>query len=349
MKILLLPADTAGCGYYRMLWAGLHLQTLGHDIDIWWPTKGRGIEIKLEDEEIIDCSVPGDADVLVMQRVSHRWHSQVIKLLRAKGIAIVVDMDDDLNQIHRLNSAYLNYHPRSNTPYSWKNAAQACKDATLVTLSTKTLVNVYARHGRGVVIDNYVPASYLETPEQHEEIFGWAGTTQSHPADLQVTGSAVRELVDEGYKFEVIGPPSTVQQALRLKEAPAVTGIVPLEDWPQALSRLKVSMAPLELSPFNSSKSRLKAIEASACGVPWVASPRTEYRRLFAESGAGILADTPKAWYKAIKQLMDDDAMRKDLGERGREYMQTQTIEANSWRFLEAWTKAYEMQQADRG
>jgi len=348
VKILLLPADVAGCGYYRMLWAGAHLQSQGHDINIWWPKKDTGIEIKFIGEQIVDCIVPGGADVLVMQRVSHHWHAQVIKLLRSKGIAVVVDMDDDLNQIHKLNAAYLNYHPRSNTPYSWKNAQQACNDATLVTVSTKSLLGVYARHGRGMHIDNYVPASYLTIPEQHEEVFGWAGTTQSHPVDLQVTGPAVRDLVNDGYKFRVIGPPSNVQQALRLKEPPAVTGIIPLEHWAEALSQLKVAIAPLEMSPFNTSKSRLKAIEASACGIPWVASPRQEYRKLHRECGAGILADTPKAWYKAIKQLMDDDALRKDLGERGREYMRTQTIEANSWRFLEAWTRAYEIQQGGK-
>jgi hypothetical protein len=40
--------------------------------------------------------------------------------------------------------------------------------------------------------------------------------------------------------------------------------------------------------------------------------------------------------------------LRKELGERGREHMRTQTIEANSWRLLEAWTKAYEIEQGSR-
>jgi hypothetical protein len=75
-----------------------------------------------------------------------------------------------------------------------------------------------------------------------------------------------------------------------------------------------------------------------------VASPRAEYRRLHKESGAGLLAEGPKEWYKAIKQLMDDAQLRQELGERGREYMRTQTIEANAWRHLEAWQRAYDIQ-----
>jgi glycosyltransferase involved in cell wall biosynthesis len=335
-------------GFYRLIWAAEHLISQGHNIEIQMPTKGAGLEVHLSGAEVVDVKVPEGIDVIVMQRVSHHWHSQVIKLMRKKGIAIVIDMDDDLTDIHRQNSAYMNYHPRSNTPYSWKNAEIACRDATLVTLSTKTLLKVYAKHGRGMVLDNYVPERYLDVQVEQDDVFGWAGTTQSHPADLQTCGRAVQELIDNGYKFRVIGPESKVKDALRLKETPAVTGVVPLENWAGEVAKLKVSLAPLEMSPFNSSKSRLKAIEASAVGVPWVASPRTEYRRLFAESGAGILAETPKDWYKAVKQLMDDDALRKDLGERGREFMRTQTIEANSWRFLEAWTRAYEIQQGGK-
>jgi len=345
VNILVIPADIAGCGYYRLIWAAEHLASQGHNVEVQWPEKGSGLEIFLSENQVINVTVPEGADVVVLQRVSHHWHSQVIKLLRQKGVAVVIDMDDDLTAIHKQNSAYLNYHPKSNTPYSWKNAEMACRDATLVTLSTKSLLNVYAKHGRGMVIDNYVPERYLSIQAEQDDVFGWAGTTQSHPTDLQTCGKAVQELIDDGYKFRVIGPQSKVRDALRLAGEPEATGIVPLENWAEAVAKLKVSLAPLEMSPFNSSKSRLKAIEASACGVPWVASPRTEYRRLFAESGAGILADRPKDWYKAVKQLMDDDVLRKDLGERGREFMRTHTIEANSWRFLEAWTRAYEIQQ----
>ena len=106
-----------------------------------------------------------------------------------------------------------------------------------------------------------------------------------------------------------------------------------------------VIIAPLEISKFNHSKSRLKIAEASAVGVPWVASPRTEYRRFYAESQAGLLAANTKEWYANVKRLMDDEPLRKELGARGREFMRTQTIEANAWRWWDAWTKAYELEQ----
>ena len=301
--------------------------------------------MKILEDEVIDVAVPANADVIVLQRVSHNWHSKVIGLMREKGVAVVIDMDDDLSCIHPENKAYRYFHPRSNTPYSWKNVEQSCKDATLVTTSTKPLLGVYAKHGRGQVLDNYVPARYLDIPHSEKGYFGWPGTTGSHPNDLQVMGTTVRDLIAEGYPFKVVGPKSKVKDALRLTTEPEYTGIIDLDKWANEIAELSVVIAPLAVGQFNESKSRLKLIEAMAAGVPWVASPRSEYRRVHAESGAGLLADTPKQWGKAIRQLMSDDVMRKELGERGRQYMQDQTIEANAWRWMEAWTRAYDIQR----
>lgn len=348
MKVLVIPADTAGCGYYRLIWAAQHLIDQGHDIEIQWPEKGNGLEVHMSGGDVVDCVVPNGANVIVLQRPSHLWHAQVIKLMRAKGVAVVVDMDDNLTCIHRQNLAYINYHPKSNTPYSWKYSEDSCRAASMVTLSTRALMRVYAKHGRGMVIDNFVPQYFLDIQGEKTGHFGWPGTTMSHPVDLQVCGRAVQELVDDGYKFRVVGPPSKVKQALKLTEEPEYTDVIPTPLWPRAVATLDVALAPLEISTFNDAKSRLKVIEASAVGVPWVASPRSEYRRFFAESQAGILAERPKDWYKGVKQLMDDEILRKELGERGREYMRTQTIEANSWRWMEAWTKAYEIEQGSR-
>jgi glycosyltransferase involved in cell wall biosynthesis len=281
-----------------------------------------------------------------MQRLSHNWHSQVVKILRDKGVAMVIDMDDDISCMHPENAAFVNYHPKNpRTPYSWKNVEQACKDATLVTVSTKSLLNVYAKHGRGHVIDNYVPERYLNINAAKDKVFGWPGTTQSHPNDLQVTGDAVQLLIEDGYNFRVVGPVSGAQRVLRLKDQPEHTGLVSMFDWPSRVAQLQLMLAPLAATNFNTSKSRLKILEASSAGVPWVASPRQEYRRFHQESGGGVLAEGRKEWYKVIKQLMDDPQRCQELGERGRDHVRSQTVESNSWRLWEAWTRAYDIQR----
>lgn len=351
MKVYVFPADNAGCGHYRLIWPADVLRKTGHDVVIMPPVKEAGFLIKTElgddgVERIIDVQIPPGADVIVIQRASHRRQQELITFLRSKGVAVVVDMDDDMSSIHPDNVAFNAYRHNGRTDYSWKWALESAKLATLVTTSTTELQKVYAPHGRGMVLDNYVPGLTLTYPTQDTGCFGWAGTTMSHPNDLQVTGDAVRRLMADGHQFRVVGGPSKVRQNLRLTEDPVCTGTVGLEVWIKTLGEtVDVGMVPLAPTAFNTSKSRLKGIEYMAAGVPWVASPRAEYRRLQRESGCGFLAETPKQWYGHLTRLLADSCLRKEQAEAGREYMQSQTYEVNAWRWLEAWTRAVEIQR----
>jgi hypothetical protein len=351
MIVYVFPADAYGCGHYRLVWPADVLRKEGHDVRIMPPKKDSGFLARYREhpdgrKELIDIKTPDDADVVVLQRPAHEHQPRMVEMLRAKGVAVVIDMDDDMSSIDPHNIAYGIYSPRSNTPYSWQYAAESCKRATLVTTSTRSLQKVYAPHGRGMVLDNYVPEVTLRYINMDVPAFGWAGTTASHPNDLQVTGRTVEHLRNEGYWFRVVGGQSKVQETLRLSRAPDCTGGVELINWIRTIGETySVGMIPLAPTRFNSAKSRLKGIEHMAVGVPWVASPREEYRRLHRESGCGLLADTPKDWYTQLTRLLKDDVLRKEQAEQGREYMQDQTYQANAWRWMEAWTKALEMQR----
>lgn len=351
MKVYVLPADPHGCGHYRLIWPSNVLRNMGHDVVIMPPQQDSGFMAKIEQltdgtEVLTGLRIPADADVIVVQRPSHPLQPQMIQMIRSNGVAVVVDMDDDMSSIHPDNIAFHLYRSRSNTMFSWKWALECCKMASWVTTSTKLLQKVYAKHGRGSVLDNYVPEAYLDFPKPETGTFGWAGTTKSHPNDLQGTVPAVQRLMDQGYKFKVVGGRSSVRSCLRLQEDPDVTGSIPLDRWAGTIGdELDVGMVPLAPTSFNSTKSRLKGIEYMAVGTAWVASPREEYRKLHRESGCGLLADTPKDWFSKLKLLMDDDVLRKEQVEAGREYMKTQTYQANAWRWWEAWTKALEVER----
>jgi hypothetical protein len=314
-------------------------------------TKGGGFEAKTTQtpygEMLTEVRIPQDADAIVIQRPAHPLHPQMINLLRQNGRAVIVDMDDDMSMIHPHNSAFTMYRENSNTPFSHKWALESCKVASLVTCTTPALLKRYAAHGRGVLLDNYVPGGYLGLPCPETGAFGWAGTTASHPNDLQVTAPAVQRLLDGHYRFAGVGNPAGVKSALRLREEPYFTGTVPLIKWAETIAAtMDVGMIPLAPTAFNTAKSRLKGIEMSSVGVPWVASPRDEYRRLAKVSGGGLLADSPKEWFSQVKRLMDDHSLREDLAAAGKEYMKTQTYEANAWRWWEAWERAVQMERS---
>lgn len=351
MRVYVLPADAYGCGHYRLIWPADVLRRAGHDIVVIPPDSRSGFFAKIVDlddgtQQLASLRVPADADVIVLQRPARPLQVQLVQMMRANGIAVVIDMDDDMSALHPNNIAYNMYSTRTNSGMSWRTAEQVCKEATMVTTSTGKLQRVYAKHGRGVVIDNYVPGAYLGFTHYDTGNFGWAGTTKSHPNDLQVMGDSVRRLQADGYNFMVVGGPSRVKEALRLPEVPNSVGPVGLESWARTMCQsLDVALCPLAPTAFNQAKSRLKAIESMAVGLPWIASPREEYRRLHRESGAGVLVDTPKQWYNAVRQLMDNEHMRQEQVEMGKQYMQDQTYEANAWRWLEVWEQALKIER----
>lgn len=340
MRVVVYPSDEFGCGSFRMIWPGRHLAAAGHDVQVI-QQKDRRVRLVMEDDTVRDVLV--DADVVVLQRITHTYMAQAVGVMRAKGITVIVDVDDDLSSIHPSNPAWAMHRP-GNGPHSWHNLARACRDASLVTVSTPALLDVYARHGRGHVLPNYLPDMYYGLPREDSDVIGWPASFHSHPNDAEPVGGAIARLVDEGSQFVMRGDATGAGRAFGLAADPTGGG-VPIEQWPAAVAGLGMGIAPLADTRFNAAKSWLKPLEMSACGVPWVASPRAEYRRLH-EMGAGVLADRPRTWYRELKRLLDSPALRTELSEAGRAAAAQLRLRDHAWRWMEAWSRAYELDRA---
>ena len=368
MIVYVYPADRYGCGHYRLAWPAMALKAQGHDVRLVWPSarEGIGADINSRTGKVVDVrlpaavdplgagrDMPSDADVIVMQRVSQRNLSQAIPMMRAKGVAVVVDMDDDLTRIDPANPAFYGLGVKTgDVRHNWRNAHQACLDATLVTVSTPALLRVYAPHGRGVVLENRIPRSYLGVIHEDNVTFGWPGSVHSHPNDLQVIGPAAARLVRDGADYYGIGPDFAfaegdggLRRALGLEHDPKTTGNVDFDKWPNALAQLGVGLAPLADTEFNRAKSWLKPLELMASGVPWVASPRAEYERLQRLTKVGLLAKTPDDWYRKTRRLINEDGLRRDMSDAGREAAAGMTIEGNAWRWAQAWDAAVKLER----
>lgn len=352
MKIYVYPAGLDGCGYYRLIWPAMILKQMGHDVTLVMPKDRNNpqtsITGKLSGETLLDITVPEDADVMVMQRVTHKYLHQGIEIIRKKGIAVVVDMDDDLGRVHPSNPAFTWLKPGNTGEHTWDNGLHACETATLVTTSTPQLLNVYARKAPGRVIRNMLPAQVLQIPprSQDSELFGWTGALHSHPNDPIVMGSSVQRLTREGFEFGLVGNPDNVAKAFGVDDLSWCTGILPIEQWHEGLAHLHVGVAPLADTMFNASKSWLKPLELAAVGVPPVMSPRREYREIN-RLGVGVMADSPKDWYRHVKRLMTDEAYWTEVAERSKAAVTGLTIEQNAWRWLEVWTEAYEIASSE--
>lgn len=351
MKVYIYPGDEYGCGYYRLIWPGLAAAAAGHDVTVVMPSERRVLVQVTPDGRPFSERFPEDADVVVLQRPTHQYLAAVVPMLRARGVAVVVDMDDDLEHMDAQNRAFTSLAKEMRwgnqvapNPHSRRSVARACQDATLVTVSTPALAQQYGGHGRAHGLPNCVPARYLEVPHVDSETIGWGGVVVVHPHDLQAVGPAIARLVSEGHRFETVGEPAGVGRALGLREDPASPGDVTLDEWPAAIARFGIGVAPLAESKFNRAKSWLKALEYAAVGVPWVGSALPEYQRLHS-LGSGAIADRPKVWRGRLLDLVRSPELRAEQSAAGRALAAELTIEANAWRWAEAWDFAAQLQR----
>lgn len=371
MRVAVHPEADDACNFYRMTEPARVLAAQGADVDHRvghrYRVAGHGHALSIVEPS---CDLP---DVVVVQRPLSDWQCRYVRAFQAKGVAVVVELDDDFGAVHPENSAHFDASPRWLSEEEWERVGRpgwdrraersgrrwfsapgvtsarsnvwlrrACKHADLVTVTTPTLAERYAPHGRVVVLPNLVPGRYLEVeaPPHDGVVVGWGGTVATHPDDLTVTGGGVaRAVTASGARFRVVGDGVRVRADLCLDAEPEVAGWVSLEGWPEALASFDVGIVPLAPSPFNEAKSALKMAELAAVGVPVVASPAPDNVRL-AKLGVGVLAATPSDWQQAVTVLVDSPAAAADLAGRGREVMAAQTYEAHAGRWWDAWTQA---------
>jgi glycosyltransferase involved in cell wall biosynthesis len=337
----------------------------------------------MDGDRVVKAECPEDADLVIFQRPSFPQLVHSIPFFRAKGVAVVVDIDDDLSNIDPRNPAFTALHPdphnlipcpplphgvrtvegfkeirtkaqwqeyvrrnyRNESPHTWQAVKDAAKLATLVTVSTPALTGRYGR-GNTRVLPNCVPARFCDTPHQDSDLVGWPGSTHSHPGDLKVLGNSIALIHRQGHPFRIVGDGPGAARDLGLPEVEQ-TGALPFEAWMASITRLGVGVAPLADTRFNEAKSWLKPLELGAAGVPWVASPRAEYRRIQA-LGAGVLAEKPKDWYRALARLCGDESARREESERVRAVAWSLTIEEHAWRTAEVWHEAVRLERAVR-
>lgn len=309
MRVDIIPSDKVSCAHYRLAWpanavAGatdwdVRIHDPG-DVYLRPPFAIQGID----DLESVD--------LVVMQRIATPRQARLVTALQRLGIAVVVDVDDLLNDIDPDNKSWTYWNEQVVGLPRHRYLRMATASADLVTTSSDTLARVYGSHNRVEVLRNGLPNHAFADPQalqaKHMEgtgevVIGWSGSLDSHPHDLEALGGAVRDVMRwvPQVRFHVIGDAEPVVQALDLDPSRVTgTGWLPFEDYHQALTEVDVAIVPLSETRFNRAKSHLKALEFSAAGAFVVTSDLPEQRNL-ARSVSIATAGDSLAWSKILE------------------------------------------------
>lgn len=313
-RIFNLMSDWEGSGKLRGLIPAAALVQLGHEVMCSGNPGTKGPD---------GTTFAAMADVWIGHRTDSADGSALIQGLArmARTGMLVIDIDDNVWHVHPTNPAYSLGFP--------DRLAKNCDVVDLVTVCSHGLAEFVTHHShpkRVAVLPNCLPEAVLglERDEPGSLVkLAWGGSS-SHIIDLPIL-QRVLPRIDRPFEVRLLGAP------FDLKIDPAMVEHCPWTDnivdyW--RMIDADIGLAPLSGEIFNLGKSDLKVLEYMARGIPFVASnvgPFAEIAHLHGKAGFFVRSD--EEWVEAIHTLIDDETLRKRLGEHGKEWVRTHRLD----------------------
>jgi len=326
-------ADRSGCGHLRIM----------QPMDALARERGH--------KTAYDSRMVGSEEelpkTLVGQRVckdgpSQLWFNIGVRKNRPRT---VYELDDDLWNVdvsnHKAFNWFMNGVDDQGVVHNVHgNIARNVALSDYVTCTTEPLAELLRRFNPNVhIIPNYIPRWVLdwERPRREELCIGWGGSG-THGMDWEAEGPQIARFIKKTKTpFRLIGGTLT-QAQVQLKvpvEHVSAAGWVnnPEEYWRTV--DYDIGVIPLKPHIFNQSKSHLKFLENAALGIPTVASDSGPYTRAIEHGKTGFLVKRDHEWGKYLRDLVNDEAMREEIGANAKEWARTQILEDH----LDEWAK----------
>jgi hypothetical protein len=236
-----------------------------------------------------------------------------IEGLIAKGWSVVIEIDDDPHHW----PAYVN------------SKFHAFKAAHGVSVSTKPLAQIVKTWNPEVqVFENQIfrlPDQEIKdkTPEERLRVFFGALNRQK---DWQAMLPGVQMAIDHfGDRLHfVVVHDQAFFDALKTPHK-EFWPTLPQEEYLKQMQTCHVALLPLLDTPFNRLKSDLKFIECCAMGVVPMASP-TVYGSKPAHASVAWMVNTPKQWFKALQEAVDDAPQLNHRRRKAFDYVQSERM-----------------------
>lgn len=333
MKIKGVTRQWEGGGYYRIRQPLDELARHGHETSC---------EMAKSDVQ------PDDADVIVGQfiggqatKMLHQSDVYATVLVHAwwrdlyRQAALVYELDDDPFTIEPDNPAYAIY----SNPVAHDSIEHCLSIAHMVTASTPLLAERMSKYNPNVVVlQNHIDESLLtmERPQRDRLTIGWAGGA-SHIKDIMSCSYGLRRIMQWHKDVDIhfigtdlrpfVKAPREIRHTEWVEDTQAYYSLIDFD----------IGVAPLMPTTFARTKSHVKVLEYAALGIPCVATDVEPYRDFVIDGVTGFLVSRDHEWAQRLRDLINDEAMRTEMGIKAREVATQYTIQ-NGWKH---WESAY--------
>jgi O-antigen biosynthesis protein len=366
-NILNYPADTGGCGFYRLIFQKMALQTMTKDM--------RFIE---SFKFIADPNFYRDIRMVRLQRqVSNEQCSFFLNFLKrysmAMGYWLVYEVDDvvSFDDIPAYNCAR---HAFNNDLF-FSNVMNILRECDFMTVTTEELKKYYVdkyklESDKVLVIPNYIPRWWIgdtyQLPRQVQLFdanrrkpriglplssshYDLTGTNQYIDDIHHITGF-IRSTVDK-YQWCFVGHvPKLLEDLARDKKIEVLPGSdvlnYPREMWERG--QFQAIVAPLQDNIFNKSKSNIKLLESYALGIPCITQDLpcySKYHDLVFKDANGLQNQLDKVLRDKdrYKKIVRENRIKVDTGPIGSDghFQNGAWLEKN----INKWYRLYSLPQ----
>lgn len=274
-------------------------------------------------------------ELVVLHRVA--WGPDVEELrrrARETGKQVVFDTDDLVFDVDALSDvAALEDLPEEEARlyeeglHRYRRTLESC-DA--VVTSTEPLARRAREHCKhATVAPNVASLAMVEAAERalrrsrpsNGTVIGYMSGTNTHKRDFRVAAEPLLDVLREepAVRVMIVGPLPLDDVFDHVRDRIERLDMQPWSRLPHVQAGADINLAPLEPdNRFTESKSAIKWIEAGLVGVPTVASPQPDFRRVVRHGENGFLAETADEWRRDLLTLVRDASLRRRVGETAR-------------------------------
>jgi glycosyltransferase involved in cell wall biosynthesis len=278
----------------------------------------------------------GEYDAVLVNREAALIGPALIERWVARKTPILYLLDDPLYVPYRSPAngvlAYLKVFGKVKT---------LCRIASVVLANSPHHVAFAREHNANVweipsVVDADLYTGWQPRGEPGPVRVGWSGSPSTVP-NLQLIRRPLEKVAardDVALRFigaDDVGLSGVPHQAKAWNAATEVND----------LRALDIGLAPLPETPWTKRKFILKLVQYMALGIPPVATPLGANPSVIDDGVTGFLADGDSAWVSAIERLVDDAALREEMGRKAAdEAHRRYTLQANAEKIVAAFRSA---------
>lgn len=303
MRILAVTSAHSGVGYHRLMMPLVHMKK-----DYCFITD------TLSDE----LFEKGNYDIMVMNRFLSNVNVETLNELKKRyKFKLIVDNDDywSLDPSHILAQRYYEYGIT-------EQIIEYLKIADICTCTHERLADEIKQYNSNVyILPNALPygqEQFLDNKVESNEVrFFWSGSG-THVSDIDILKRPLQRCMNLPLRMVMAGYNEAEKHLWDrmigaytngLKLNPTLYKYNEVTKYMAAYADSDVSLIPLVNNKFNSMKSNLKVLETAAKKNPAIVSEVNPYLGLPVH-----YVKKQSDWYRHIKDLTFDEAMRKESG-----------------------------------